>query len=131
LLVVLVFLIYFFYRVFWSKNERVKWINWYWVFTAATLADILSTFFAVHIAGISWSCEQNYFARAFGPRYGYEIVLLCQQAIIAVIAYLFGGLSAKINKLIPAFCFAVASPWFYAAAIMNFFFGFLKIAIGF
>jgi len=75
------------FSFFKTSLKEWGWQRWFFIFTAANVADLVSTFFAAFTYDWDWSYELNFVITLFGPYLGFGVALVLFKLFFVAIAY--------------------------------------------
>jgi len=70
-----------------TSLKKWGWQRLFFIFTAANVADLMSTFFAAFTYDWDWSYELNFVITLLGPYLGFGVALVLFKLFIIAIAY--------------------------------------------
>ena len=117
-------------QIFWLPSVRhLGWGFWFWAFATASMLDVASTYYVVHIRHVSWYRESNPVVQRWGPIMGFDLVFAVWNIVMMGVAYAIGRIvEAGQGELVYAMFFWVMVFFRIAAAFSNLFSKYVDIS---
>ena len=102
----------------WFHQWSLK--HWWLVFMLASIADVASTYFIIHVRSVQWTAELGVVVRGFGSLMGHDEALITFTVLVLIVSYVSACMFAiSTYRAFSAWFFCVASGVRIGAAVCN------------